>query len=356
MNLSGNLRATVNVESDTLDSACGLEPSWLCRQVFELTDSAGAASLIGWIVERPLKILLILVLAWIVRRVTHRGIERLVERLVSDRNLEEKNETQGAAAAAISQVVAKRLQHLQERSERARQRARTLGALFKSGASATIGAVAIIMVLGEFDVNLGPLIAGAGILGVAIGFGAQSVVRDLLTGIFMLIEDQYGVGDVINTGEATGTVESVGLRTTRVRDIEGTLWHVPNGVISRVGNLTQGWSRTVLDIDVSYDTNLDEAMELIKRVADELWHEQLESSTIVEEPTLSGVQNLGADGIAIRLVAKTDPAEQWSTARELRKRIKNAMDEAGIEIPFPQRTVWLRHEGGDARAEPEQLK
>ena len=149
------------------------------------------------------------------------------------------------------------------------------------------------MLLGEFDINLGPLIAGAGILGVAIGFGAQSLVRDLLSGIFMLIEDQYGVGDVIDAGDATGTVESVGLRTTRIRDVRGTLWHIPNGEIRRVGNMSQVWARSILDIDVAYDTDLDLAMETIKTVADGVWNEQLDAANIPEEPVISGVQNFG---------------------------------------------------------------
>jgi small conductance mechanosensitive channel len=222
--------------------------------------------------------------------------------------------------------------------------------LFKSIASAGVGTVTLMMLLGEFDINLGPLLAGAGILGVAIGFGSQSLVRDLLSGIFMLIENQYGVGDWIDVGEADGTVESLGLRTTRLRDKYGTLWHIPNGEIRRVGNMTQSWSKIPMEIDVAYDTDLDLAMETMKTVADSVWNEQLEEATIVEEPVVSGVQNFGADGITIRLSVKTEPGEQWSTARVLRKRLKEAFDEAGIEIPFPQRTVWLRSEADQKAA------
>ncbi|MGZ0217169.1 MAG: mechanosensitive ion channel family protein, partial [Acidimicrobiales bacterium] len=178
----------------------------------------------------------------------------------------------------------------------------------------------------------------------AIGFGAQSLVRDLLSGIFMLIEDQYGVGDVINAGEATGTVESIGLRTTRLRDVSGTLWHIPNGEIRRVGNMSQVWARAILDIDVAYDTDLDLAMETIKEVADGLWQEQRQEATIIEEPVVAGVQNFGADAVTIRLSVKTEPSEQWGTGRLLRKRLKEAFDREGIEIPFPQRTVWLKNE------------
>ena len=340
-----------DASADTLFEACGAGPSWLCRQVFDLTENATVASLMGWLVERPLTILLILLMAWIARRAANRGIDKLVDRMVRDRKVEAEtaqSDYQGQAGALSPMVLARRLNAMRERSERSRQRAQTLGALFKSISTAAVGSVMLFMVLGEIGVNLGPLIAGAGILGVAIGFGSQSVVADLLSGVFMLMEDQYGVGDSIDVGEASGTVESVGLRTTRIRSLDGTLWHVPNGVIKRVGNRSQGWARSVLDIEVSYDTDIEQAMTLIKRVADEMWAEQLEEMTILEEPTLSGVQNLGADGIALRVMVKTDPGEQWGTGRELRRRLKHALDEAGIEIPFPQRTIWVRNEDNES--------
>ncbi len=331
----------------TLNEACGTEAAWLCRKVFEWTDNSDLAGIATWLVDRPVKVVVIVLLALLVRRLVHRAIDGLIERLMSERSTEERDAVAAAEAATGTlrrDLLAEKLASLRERTERARQRAKTLGVLFKSVASAVIGVVTFMMLLGEFDINLGPLIAGAGIVGVAIGFGAQSLVRDLLSGIFMLIEDQYGVGDVIDVGDAIGTVESVGLRTTRIRDVRGTLWHVPNGEIRRVGNMSQVWARAILDIDVAYDTDLDLAMETIKTVADRLWEEQLEEATIVEEPVISGVQNFGADAVTIRLSVRTEPSEQWSTGRVLRKRIKEAFDDAGIEIPFPQRTVWLRSE------------
>ena len=331
----------------TLNEACGADPDWLCRKVFEWTDNSDLAGVATWLVDRPVKVIVIALLALIIRRVVHRAIDGLIDRLMSERSSDERDAVEAAEAATGTlrrELLTEKLASLRERTERARQRAKTLGVLFKSIASAVIGVVTIMMLLGEFDINLGPLIAGAGIVGVAIGFGSQALVGDLLSGIFMLIEDQYGVGDVIDAGDATGTVESVGLRTTRIRDVRGTLWHIPNGQIRRVGNMSQVWARAILDIDVAYDTDLDLAMETIKAVADGLWEEQLEEATIVEEPVISGVQNFGADAVTIRLSVRTEPAEQWSTGRVLRKRIKEAFDEAGIEIPFPQRTVWLRSE------------
>ena len=342
-----NVIDTFSSMAATLNEACGTDPDWLCRKVFDWTDNSDLAGVATWLVDRPVKVAVIALLALIIRRVVHRAIDGLIDRLMSERSSEQREAVEAAEAAAGTlrrDLLTEKLASLRERTERARQRAKTLGVLFKSIASAVIGVVTIMMLLGEFDINLGPLIAGAGIVGVAIGFGSQALVGDLLSGIFMLIEDQYGVGDVIDAGDATGTVESVGLRTTRIRDVRGTLWHIPNGEIRRVGNMSQVWARAILDIDVAYDTDLDLAMETIKTVADGLWEEQLEEATIVEEPVISGVQNFGADAVTIRLSVRTEPSEQWSTGRVLRKRIKEAFDEAGIEIPFPQRTVWLKSE------------
>ena len=201
--------------------------------------------------------------------------------------------------------------------------------------------------------SLAPLIAGAGVAGVALGFGAQTIVRDFLTGFFMLVEDQYGVGDVVDVGEITGTIEKVTLRTTVLRDVNANVWHVPNGEISRVGNMSQLWSRAVLDIEVAYDTDLRLAQGVIQRVADEVWRDpDFTEGDIIDPPEVWGIESLGADGVAIRLVVKTDPAEQWIVARELRLRIKEAFDAAGIEVPFPQRTIWLNQDDRPPKPDP----
>jgi small conductance mechanosensitive channel len=290
----------------------------------------------------------ILVGAFILERLVRFGISRFVKRLIADQEVRdaarEREEETLVAGAAQKYLAPLRLRHRDERSERLKQRAGALGAVLRSVASITIYTVAIIMVLGEFDISLGPLLAGAGIAGVALGFGAQSLVRDFLSGIFILVEDQYGVGDIVDLGEATGTVEEVTLRVTRVRDVQGTLWHVPNGEIRRVGNQSQLWARVILDVEVAFDTDLSEATAVVKAVADALWREGSEGAPILEEPEIWGVERFGPDAIVLRLAAKTEPGSQWALARELRVRIKRAFDEHGIEIPFPQRTVWLRGE------------
>jgi small conductance mechanosensitive channel len=212
--------------------------------------------------------------------------------------------------------------------------------VLRSVASFSIWTIATFMVLDQVGINLGPLIAGAGIVGVAIGFGSQSLVKDFLAGIFILVEDQFGVGDIVDLGEAVGVVEVVSLRTTRLRSVDGTVWHVPNGEIRRVGNKSQHWSRALLDIQVAYTTDIEEARGVIKQVADAAWREEPE--LILEEPELWGVEKLGAHGIDIRLVVKTQPSKQWEISRLIRERLKAAFDERGIEIPFPQQTVWMR--------------
>lgn len=326
---------------DGLRDACGNDPTQFCEWVYDQTSNETLASVTAWAVDRPLRILIIVLAAWVLSRVLGRAIEHFGERLTDDKKNETLQELRHGRAGRFL---------IDEQSEqRTTARTETLTSVLSSAASMAIWSIATLMVLGEVGISLAPLIAGAGIAGVAIGFGAQSVVRDFLTGFFMLVEDQYGVGDVIDVGDVSGTVERVTLRTTVLRDVTGNVWHVPNGEISRVGNMSQLWSRAVLDIDVAYDTDLRYAQGIIQRVADDVWQdEDFDGGDIIDPPEVWGIENMGADGISIRLVVKTDPAEQWAVARELRLRIKEAFDEAGIEIPFPQRTVWLNQ---DPRAE-----
>ena len=330
-----------------LTDACGSDPGLLCELVYDLTGNESLAEASGW-VQPFLVALAILAVAWLVNRIARRWIGRTVDRMVERREAELAAEAAEAEARAQAEERPKlrqrglsRVLNLRESSERAAQRTQTLGNVLRSVATLVIYTIATLMALSEFDVNLGPLIASAGIVGVALGFGAQSLVKDFLSGTFMLLEDQYGVGDVIDVGDAAGVVEAVNLRTTQIRDVHGTLWHVPNGEIRRVANKSQEWARTVLDVEVAYDTDIAKAMSVIKRVADEVWEEAPDNATILEEPEIWGVEAFGASAIAIRLAMKVEPAEQWATARLVRGRLKEAFDAEGIEIPFPQRTVWM---------------
>jgi small conductance mechanosensitive channel len=293
-----------------------------------------------FLIGAPLRIAGILVGAFIVNRIARRGVKRGLAKL-GQGGLRERLAAGPAGARSI-------LADTGELTPRSSQRVEALSTVLRSVVSFAVWTMALFLVLDQIGIDLGPMLAGAGILGVAIGFGSQSLVRDFLAGIFILVEDQFGVGDTVDLGEAVGVVEVVSLRTTRLRSVDGTVWHVPNGEIGRVGNKSQHWSRALLDIQVAYTTDISEAREVIKQAADEVWRDEPE--TILEEPELWGVENLGAHGIDIRLVIKTQPSKQWEISRLIRERIKEAFDERGIEIPFPQQTVWMRTEGQPAGA------
>lgn len=303
--------------------------------------SVDPADVADFLIGAPLRILAILVIAWFVNRIARRGVRSALKTLSSGAVQERVGAMRAAAPSALLQT--------QEHSLRSEQRIDALTSVLRSLVTFVIYTVATFMILGEIGINLGPLIAGAGILGVALGFGSQSLVKDFLSGVFILVEDQFGVGDIVDLdGQTSGVVDAVSLRTTRLRAVDGTLWHVPNGEIRRVGNKSQHWSRALIDIEVAYDTDLDHAEAVISRVADQVATEDPE---VIEQPEVWGVEQLGANGIVIRLVVKTRPSEQFRVSRELRRRIKAAFDEEGIEIPFPQQTVWHRGvpvvQGGD---------
>jgi small-conductance mechanosensitive channel len=332
--------------SKGLFDACGDDPRTVCEWVYDQTDNEALAGAADWVIERPLRIALVLLAAWIVNKIVHHMIAKIVDRIGSDsteRQMERVRRLGPAVLAQGDEAV----------KERSKARAETVGVVLRSFSTALIWTIAIFIVLSELDINLAPLIAGAGIAGIALGFGAQSVVQDFLSGMFMLIEDHYGVGDVIDVGDAVGTVEKVSLRTTSIRDKQGTVWHIANGEIRRVGNFSQLWSRALIDVDVAYEADIRLAQGVIQRVATELFEDPEWSDHVgIEPPEVLGVQNLGADSVQIRLVVKTKPSSQWTVERELRLRIKEALDEAGIEMPFGQRTVWLRQQGDVPMPEP----
>ncbi|MFE1442044.1 mechanosensitive ion channel family protein [Streptomyces sp. NPDC058739] len=226
--------------------------------------------------------------------------------------------------------------------QRREQRARTIGSVLSSAVTIVLFLMGVAMVLDQVGIALGPVLASAGVVGLAIGFGAQSLVADYLSGLLIMVEDQYGVGDSVDLGEAVGEVEHVGLRLTQVRDLNGGLWHIRNGEILRVRNDSQEWARAVLDVAVAYEANLDEVYHVLEETGRALHRDPDFQDLLLEDPSVWGVQSLDADGVVVRLAVKTVPLQQWSVTRELRRRAKDALDAAGIDIPFPQRTVWLR--------------
>jgi small conductance mechanosensitive channel len=320
------------VTPPSVQDACGADPGFFCREVFERTDDRALAELADKVLGATLAAIAILLAALLLNRLVGRSIRRGLRTLHSGPVQERLGLLRRRTPAALLQPA--------EVSLRAEQRMNALTSVLRSIATAVIFTIAGFLVVGEFGLNLAPLLAGAGIVGIALGFGAQSLVKDFLSGMFILVEDQFGVGDIVDLDEQTsGTVEAVSLRTTRLRSVDGTVWHVPNGDIRRVGNKSQHWSRALLDVEVAYDTDIDHAKGVIKRVADTLWHER---DDILEEPEVWGVESLGPNAIVIRLVVKTRPADQYDVSRQLRQRLKEAFDTEGIEIPYPQQVVWNR--------------
>jgi small-conductance mechanosensitive channel len=325
-----------------LTDACGEDPGVACRNVYDWTKNATLSDLAEWLVDRPLRILLILVAAWIATRVARRVIRRTARRLVDSTREGRLGRVSGAAVvgAAIPDPV------------RAHARAEAVQNVLGSVVGGIIWVVAILIALGELDIELGPLIAGAGVAGVALGFGAQTLVRDFLAGLFIIVEDQFGVGDNVDLQDVSGTVEEVSLRSSKIRDVGGVLWTVSNGEIVKAGNATKGWSRSKVDVAVAYDSDLDEAMEVVLRAAEELREDETWGLDILEPPEMWGVERLDIDGVTLRLVVKTRPGRQYEVTRQLQLRIKQALDRAGIEIPFPQRTLWVRNPEGTSALEP----
>jgi small conductance mechanosensitive channel len=315
-----------------MPATCADTQSWTCATVYDWTGNETLAHGATWLIGKPLAILVIIVGAVLVRWLASKAIDRVVRRA-------EHTTLPGAARGGFN---------------RRAQRAQSLGTLLKSITTTIVFGVATVMALSEIGMDVAPILASAGVLGLAIGFGAQNLVKDFLSGVMMMIEDQYGVGDVVDLGEAAGTVENVGLRVTRLRDVNGTVWYVRNGEVVRVGNQSQNWARTVLDISVGYGEDLTRVRHVLEDVAHGLWDDEDYRNIVIEEPEVWGIENLGPEGVVIRVALKTAPAEQWAVAREMRARIKSRFDAEGIEMPLPQRVMWHREEprqGNAAAAE-----
>ncbi|MGQ9508757.1 MAG: mechanosensitive ion channel family protein [Thermodesulfobacteriota bacterium] len=221
----------------------------------------------------------------------------------------------------------------------AKKRAHTLGNTLRHAILILLLFLSIMMVLGELGIQLGPLLATAGVGALAIGFGAQSLVRDVISGFFIILENQYRIGDVIQIAGVSGIVESLSLRRTVLRDLEGRVHTIPNGEIKIVSNLSKEWARTVLDIGVSYRENMDQVIEVLSQIGEELTKEEPFKSAILEPLQILGIEQFGESQVIIRMMIKTAPLKQWEVGRELRRRIKIRFDEKGIEIPFPHRVL-----------------
>jgi small conductance mechanosensitive channel len=269
------------------------------------------------------RVLVVLLLALVARALLHRAVNRLVRTAITGGVFKPLKERAKCTVFDASPLL----------SERRHQRVETLGSLLRSVASVAVGVVAGSMLLAELGLDLTPVVASAGIIGVAVAFGAQNIVKDVLTGMFMLVEDQYGVRDVIDAGTASGTVEAVTLRTTRLRDVDGTVWHVRNGEITRVGNKSQGWSRAIVDVPLAVTADVSAVREILVDVAHGLAAEPAFADRVLEEPEVWGVESFAKDGLVLRLAQKTPPLEQWAVERELRERVVVALAAQGITTP-----------------------
>ena len=288
------------------------------------------------VARRSAALVSLVVIALIVRWIFHRLIDKLVSKAED-----------GVLPDRISHVANGRTTNEPTAgSTRRVQRAKTMGTLLKSIVSGIIAAIVVTMMLSEVGLDIGPIIASAGIVGVALGFGSQTLVKDYLSGIFMIFEDQFGVGDVVDMGEGlTGTIEAVSLRVTRLRDTNGTVWYVRNGELYRVGNMSQNWARAVLDVQVSAREDITQVRSVLGDVIHDLWDDDDYDGVVIEEPEIWGIEAITPDAITFRVTLKTAPMEQWRVARLLRERIKSRFDHEGIQAPYPTSYVMNRTPG-----------
>jgi moderate conductance mechanosensitive channel len=316
----------------------------LCSHVYAVTKLPWLAESSYYILIKPLRIVLILLVAVVVRYLLHRMIKRLV------------GTTANGRVPAILKPLRERIPSAVQNAaavfpERRRQRAEAIGSVLRSFVTAGVFTVAVLLVLGELSFDLGPLLASAGIVGLALGFGAQTLVKDLIAGLFMLLEDQYGVGDTVDLGEATGAVEAVGLRITTVRDAQGVLWYIRNGEIIRVGNKSQGWAMVIVDLPIGY-TPVDEATAVLRAAARELAEDPAYAEDFIDPPEVLGVEQITVDGAVVRTTAKTPADAQVRVLRELRRRLAEALDVSGISAKIAASRVFHRPPTPGGNAEP----
>jgi small conductance mechanosensitive channel len=267
--------------------------------------------------ETTLKVVGIVVLAivgvWAVRLAIGAAVRHLLER----------------RAALEGQLTADDLE----------RRIRTLQRLAVRIAAAVIGLVALLMILDQFAISIGPAVAGLGVVGIAVGFGAQTLIRDWLAGVFIIVENQYSAGDVVRISGVDGVVEDFSLRRTTLRDLDGTVHTVPNGSIVVASNMTRGWARVNLDISVAYDTDIDRASAIIDEAGRSLTTDEEWRNRVIEAPSVQRVSALGDSSVTLKVLGQVRPAEQWAVAGELRKRILSAFATEGIEVPYPRQVM-----------------
>ncbi|MDQ1308162.1 MAG: Mechanosensitive ion channel family protein [Actinomycetota bacterium] len=287
-----------------------------------------------WFLGVPLQILIIVAITTVTIVVLHRLINKTVEKLVVSAAKREDPAGEGAAhrrasnTSDLSDILL---------SQRRAQRAHAIGSLLRSVVTAIAAGIGLLMILPMLGINVGPLLASAGVLGVALGFGAQNLIKDYLSGIFIVLEDQYGVGDLVDLGSVVGTVEEVTLRVTRLRDQTGVVWYVRNGEILTVANRSQGWTLAIADIPVAATTNLELVRATVNQVAEQMMADHSLDESLLDTPRYVGVESVSGEAIFIRVVAKVAPEQQLTVSRTMRERLKVAFDDADITIPVVTR-------------------
>ena len=301
---------------EELVDVCGLDPSFLCEATWNVSHNRVLTRLVDGVLTPILMAIVVLVIAALINRWLRRFVTSFIGQVTR------KDRVAGAYLGKLGVVAVD--------EEREKVRATTLSAVARTTVSAFIWAFAVLAILGIFSINLGPLIAGAGIAGIAVGLGAQQLVKDCISGFFILLEDQCGVGDEIDIGPAIGTVEAITLRATTLRDSAGTVWTVPNGTILRIGNKSRDWSQGTVDVTVANPAQLDDAVAVIERVAAEVSALPDVAPALLEPIAVPGVESLGTDGAVIRVTARTSAGGQGQVLRTLRAALTRGLDAAGI--------------------------
>jgi len=305
--------------------------------VVALAGSAGLAAtsnawtVIGdWMTKNAIIIVFTILISFVIWWILVRLIKKVTQN-AKDKVLTQERPGQVRAAEHTQELTAVLM------SQRREQRFEAISQLLRSITTVTIVSLASLIILAQIGVNLAPLIASAGVIGVALGFGAQTLVKDFLSGIFLVLEDQFGVGDFVDLGAATGTVEEVTLRVTRVRDMSGIVWYVRNGEILRVGNRSQGWTSAVVDVPVAYNEDLDRVRRIVEQVGAKMDDDLQYDGILFGTPTYAGVESVSGDAVFVRVMAKAAPDKQMVAARAIREQLKLAFDDAGVRVPILQR-------------------
>jgi moderate conductance mechanosensitive channel len=351
----------------------------LCGFIYDHTSNSWLAASSYWLIIKPFRIVLIILIALIVRYLVHKAIRRLI-RHTAYGSVARAATAKAAADERVAEAVAEGeppvevepppgihvgTHYLRDATlapiqrtidanlfpERRQQRSEAIGSVLLSFASAAIFSVAFLMILSELGIQLAPLLASAGIAGIALGFGAQTLVKDLIAGLFMLLEDQYGVGDAVDVGEASGIVESVGLRITSIRDGRGVLWHVRNGEIVRVGNKSQGWSVGVLDVPVGF-AKVEDAIRILQDAGRAFADDPAWADDLIDPPAVLGVERVSVDGAVLRVTVKTTIEAQARVGRELRTRLTTALGEAGMMDAMTAGRLYIRPSADDDPGSP----